>query len=114
MTSKISHSEPESRRPTTSTSRELRLWLPNHKLPSLNKLFAMNHWVRQKFRDQLKLALTRAFISSPDPGKTQTMPARNIISIGYDPRDFCQTIQTMILNSPSGKSKSKKKKTKAS
>lgn len=79
-----------------------------HPVPSLNKLFAMNHWQRHKERNQTQLALLSALqVSAKDLSiQTTLLEGQNTLLMACDTLASYLTTDRKIFHSKLSKGKS--------
>ena len=84
----------------------------DHQVPSLNKLFSMNHWGRKKEKDITQLAVLSALNHSAHGFSTQTISSevRSILSIASDTLGSFMTTGKQTSRSRSRKKKSPTKR----
>lgn len=83
-----------------------------HKVPSLNRLFAMNPWTRKKEKEQTQAAFMSALQASGADSSTLTTFARSISLIAAGMSGGSKMIGKKISRSKFAKSKSKRAKRK--
>jgi hypothetical protein len=83
-----------------------------YKLPSLNRLFGLNHWGRHREKVSARRAFESALRAGAAGSSTQIMFARNTSSTSFDMAAYCGTILQTLSNSKSDKRRSEQKKKK--
>lgn len=81
-----------------------------HRVPSLNRLFAMNHWQRHREKKETQLAVQCA-LKATEPGSAiPTIWLENTSSMPCAMKEFFKTIRLRLLTIQCANTKSPKRK----
>ena len=80
-----------------------------YKVPSLNRLLAMNHWQRHREKKVARSAFELWLRACAADYSTKTISAPSTSSISFDMAEYCATILLTLSKSKSDKRRSKQK-----